>query len=184
AAQRDDAQEPSIPSPIPPTPPPQPPQDLPSTSQGFEYLNIKDSLGLKHLYLRGCWSDKRLRKNEMQMNMLKMLLLVMMLKEMILLLMEKFILLLKNHPYHLLPPLFHHHNHLKISLRHIKYNKHHPNHLRLQKVDTSDDNVMDDESNQGRMIDEMDKDDVVVLMDEKEEDKKVEEAKVDESAQV
>nr|GEZ42874.1 hypothetical protein [Tanacetum cinerariifolium] len=48
-----------------------------------------------------------------------------------------------------------------------------------QRVDTSDDTVMDDESNQGRMIDEMDKDDVVVLMDEKEEDKKV-----DESAQV
>nr|GEV78568.1 hypothetical protein [Tanacetum cinerariifolium] len=35
-----------------------------------------------------------------------------------------------------------------------------------------------------RMIDEMDKDDAIVLMDEKEEDKKVEEAKVDESAQV
>nr|GEV12686.1 hypothetical protein [Tanacetum cinerariifolium] len=53
-----------------------------------------------------------------------------------------------------------------------------------QRVDTSDDTVMDDESNQGRMIDEMDKDDVVVMMDDKEEDKKVEEAKVDESAQV
>nr|GEV18196.1 hypothetical protein [Tanacetum cinerariifolium] len=53
-----------------------------------------------------------------------------------------------------------------------------------QRVDTSDDTVMDDESNQGRMIDEMDKDDDVVLMDEKEEDKKVEEAKVDVSAQV
>nr|GEV31224.1 hypothetical protein [Tanacetum cinerariifolium] len=52
------------------------------------------------------------------------------------------------------------------------------------RVDTSDDTVMDDESNQGRMIDEMDKDDVVVLIDEKEEDKKVKEAKVDESAQV
>nr|GEV82891.1 putative ribonuclease H-like domain-containing protein [Tanacetum cinerariifolium] len=53
------------------------------------------------------------------------------------------------------------------------------------RVDTSDDTVMDDESNQGRMIDEMDKDDdAVVLMDEKEEDKKVEEAKVYESAQV
>nr|GEU63088.1 hypothetical protein [Tanacetum cinerariifolium] len=52
-----------------------------------------------------------------------------------------------------------------------------------QRVSTSDDTVIDDESNQGRMIDEMDKDDAVVLMDEKEEDKKVEEAKVDESAQ-
>nr|GEW62914.1 hypothetical protein [Tanacetum cinerariifolium] len=52
------------------------------------------------------------------------------------------------------------------------------------RVDTSDDTVMDDESNYERMIDEMDKDDAVVLMDKKEEDKKVEEAKVDESAQV
>nr|GEW23095.1 hypothetical protein [Tanacetum cinerariifolium] len=53
-----------------------------------------------------------------------------------------------------------------------------------QRVGKSDDTVMDDESNQGRMIAEMDKDDAVVLMDEKEEEKKVEEAKVDESAQV
>nr|GEW09018.1 hypothetical protein [Tanacetum cinerariifolium] len=58
------------------------------------------------------------------------------------------------------------------------------------KVETSDDTVMDDESNQGRMIAEMDQDDVVVLEDDKEEDKDVadtvkdvEEAKVDESAQ-
>nr|GEV85222.1 hypothetical protein [Tanacetum cinerariifolium] len=36
-------------------------------------------------------------------------------------------------------------------------------------------------TSQGRMIDEMDKDDAIVLMDEKEEDKKVEEAKEDES---
>nr|GEW76744.1 ribonuclease H-like domain-containing protein [Tanacetum cinerariifolium] len=46
-----------------------------------------------------------------------------------------------------------------------------------QRVDTSDDTMMDDESNQERMIAEIDKDDVVVLMDGKEEDKKVEEAK-------
>nr|GEY87410.1 xylulose kinase-1 [Tanacetum cinerariifolium] len=51
------------------------------------------------------------------------------------------------------------------------------------RVDTSDDTVMDDASNQGRMISEMDKDNVVVLMDDKQEDKKVEEAKVDDSAQ-
>nr|GEY31281.1 hypothetical protein [Tanacetum cinerariifolium] len=55
--------------------------------------------------------------------------------------------------------------------------------LKRKRVDTSDDTVIDDGSNQGRMIDDMDKDDVFVLMDEKEEDKKVEEAKVDESAQ-
>nr|GEY33465.1 hypothetical protein [Tanacetum cinerariifolium] len=53
-----------------------------------------------------------------------------------------------------------------------------------QRVDTSDDTMMDDESNPGRMIAEMDKDDVVVLMDDKEEDKKEEEAKIVESAQV
>nr|GEU74898.1 hypothetical protein [Tanacetum cinerariifolium] len=52
-----------------------------------------------------------------------------------------------------------------------------------QKVDTSNYTMMDDESNQGRMIAKIDKDDVVVLMDEKEEDEKVEEAKVVESAQ-
>nr|GEV45510.1 putative ribonuclease H-like domain-containing protein [Tanacetum cinerariifolium]GEW34261.1 putative ribonuclease H-like domain-containing protein [Tanacetum cinerariifolium] len=50
-----------------------------------------------------------------------------------------------------------------------------------QRVDTSDDTVIDDESNQGRMIAKMDKDDVVVLMDDKDEDKKVEEAKEDET---
>nr|GEW34029.1 hypothetical protein [Tanacetum cinerariifolium] len=50
-----------------------------------------------------------------------------------------------------------------------------------QRVDTFDDTVMDDEANQGRMIAEMDKDDDVVLMDDKKEDKKVEEAKEDET---
>nr|GEU80445.1 hypothetical protein [Tanacetum cinerariifolium] len=44
-----------------------------------------------------------------------------------------------------------------------------------QRIDTSNDTVMDDEPNQGRMIDEMDKDDVVVLMDDKEEDKEEDE---------
>nr|GEV31201.1 hypothetical protein [Tanacetum cinerariifolium] len=52
-----------------------------------------------------------------------------------------------------------------------------------QRIDTSDDIMMDDESNQGRIIDEMDKDDVVALMDDKEEDKKDEEARVVENAQ-
>nr|GEV34734.1 uncharacterized mitochondrial protein AtMg00810-like [Tanacetum cinerariifolium] len=53
-----------------------------------------------------------------------------------------------------------------------------------QRIDTSDDTVMNDESNQERMIDEIDKDDVVVMMDENKEDKKVEEAKEDEPAKV
>nr|GEU70656.1 putative ribonuclease H-like domain-containing protein [Tanacetum cinerariifolium] len=53
-----------------------------------------------------------------------------------------------------------------------------------QRVDTSDDTVMDDASNQGRIIDELDNDDDVVLMDDKEEDKKEEEVKVIENDQV
>nr|GFB53207.1 hypothetical protein [Tanacetum cinerariifolium] len=47
-----------------------------------------------------------------------------------------------------------------------------------QRVDTSEDNVMDAASNQERIIDELDKDDDVALMDDKEEDKKEEEDKV------
>nr|GEW44000.1 putative ribonuclease H-like domain-containing protein [Tanacetum cinerariifolium] len=45
-----------------------------------------------------------------------------------------------------------------------------------QRIETSDDTVMDDESNQGRMIAKMDQDDVVVLEDDKEEDKDVADA--------
>nr|GEZ88416.1 RNA-directed DNA polymerase, eukaryota [Tanacetum cinerariifolium] len=55
--------------------------------------------------------------------------------------------------------------------------------LTSQRVDTSEDTVMDDASNHGRVIDDLDKDDVVSLMDDKEEDKKEEEAK-DEPAEV
>nr|GEX08516.1 hypothetical protein [Tanacetum cinerariifolium] len=162
--------------------------------------------------------DKRLRKEEMQKSMFKMLLLVMLLKEMILLLMEKFLLSLKNHPYHLLLYLLHHHNHLKIShqhprrVEHLEYDKvaqalkitklkrrvkkldkgNRVKVLKLrrlkrigtsQRIDTSDDTVMDDASNQERITNEMDKDDVVALMDDKEDDKKDEEAKVDENDQ-
>nr|GEU42653.1 hypothetical protein [Tanacetum cinerariifolium] len=60
--------------------------------------------------------------------------------------------------------------------------------LKRRRVETSDDTVMDDESNQGRMIAEMDQDDAVVLEDDKKEDKEVadavkdvEEAKEDET---
>nr|GEU61859.1 hypothetical protein [Tanacetum cinerariifolium] len=51
-----------------------------------------------------------------------------------------------------------------------------------QRIDTSKDTVMEDASNQGRMIDDLDKDDVVALMDDKEEEE--EEAKVGEDDQV
>nr|GEV04865.1 hypothetical protein [Tanacetum cinerariifolium] len=99
-AQRDDAQEPSIPSRTPHTPPPQPPQDLPSTSQKENRVRV---LKLRRL--------KRVKTSQM--------------------------------------------------------------------IDTSEDTVMDDASNQGRIIDEMDNDDDVALMD----DKKEEEAKVVEDDQ-
>nr|GEY56850.1 putative ribonuclease H-like domain-containing protein [Tanacetum cinerariifolium] len=59
-----------------------------------------------------------------------------------------------------------------------------------QRIETSDDTVMDDESNQGRMTAKMDQDDAIVLKDDEEEDKEVvdsvkdvEKAKVVESAQ-
>nr|GEV99594.1 hypothetical protein [Tanacetum cinerariifolium] len=48
-----------------------------------------------------------------------------------------------------------------------------------QKIDTLEDTVMEDSSNQGRMIDDLDKDDVVALMVDKEEEKKEEEVKDD-----
>nr|GEV29615.1 hypothetical protein [Tanacetum cinerariifolium]GEV29868.1 hypothetical protein [Tanacetum cinerariifolium] len=53
-----------------------------------------------------------------------------------------------------------------------------------ERIDTSDDTMMDNESNQGMIIDKMDKDDVVALMDDKEEDKKDKDAKEDEPAKV
>nr|GEW77704.1 hypothetical protein [Tanacetum cinerariifolium] len=46
-----------------------------------------------------------------------------------------------------------------------------------QRIDTSKDSVMEDASNQGRMIDDLDKDDVVDLMDDKGEEKKEEKVK-------
>nr|GEV11158.1 hypothetical protein [Tanacetum cinerariifolium] len=51
--------------------------------------------------------------------------------------------------------------------------------LKRRKIDISEDTVMADASNQGRMIDDLDKDDVVVLKDDKEEEKKEEEVKDD-----
>nr|GEW03454.1 hypothetical protein [Tanacetum cinerariifolium] len=47
-----------------------------------------------------------------------------------------------------------------------------------QRVDNLDDTIMNDVSNQGRMIDELDRDEDVALMGEKEEEKKAEEVKV------
>nr|GFA60974.1 hypothetical protein [Tanacetum cinerariifolium] len=50
--------------------------------------------------------------------------------------------------------------------------------LNEERIDTSDDAVMEDASNQGRMIDDLDRDEDVVFLDDKEKEKKAEEAKV------
>nr|GEY29281.1 hypothetical protein [Tanacetum cinerariifolium] len=50
--------------------------------------------------------------------------------------------------------------------------------LLQERIDSSDDTVMEDASNQGRMIDDLDRDTGVTLMDDKEEEKKTEKAKV------
>nr|GEW12761.1 copia protein [Tanacetum cinerariifolium] len=52
------------------------------------------------------------------------------------------------------------------------------------RVDLSEDTVMDDASNQERIIDELDKDDVISLMDDKEDEKKEEKAKIVEDDQL
>nr|GEW39553.1 hypothetical protein [Tanacetum cinerariifolium] len=107
----------------------------------------------------------------------------------------------KEPPCHLLHHILHHHHHLKISLQHPKYNKHHHNHLR-RVVHLKFDKVAQaleitklkrrvkklERRNKERMIAKMDHDDVVVLKNDKEEDrevvdaiKDVEEAKKDET---
>nr|GEY26162.1 hypothetical protein [Tanacetum cinerariifolium] len=53
-----------------------------------------------------------------------------------------------------------------------------------QRIESSNDTMMEDASNQGRMIDDLDKDACVALMDDKEAEKKAEEAKEDEPAEV
>nr|GEZ35032.1 hypothetical protein [Tanacetum cinerariifolium] len=56
--------------------------------------------------------------------------------------------------------------------------------LKRRRIDTSEDIVMDDASNQGRMIDDLDKDDAVALMDDKEEEKRNKSMQEDEPAEV
>nr|GEV29896.1 hypothetical protein [Tanacetum cinerariifolium] len=171
------SQEPSIPSPTPPTPPTQPPQDLPSTSQ------------VHHTPLQSPQVQKPSSSPQPQPQQTA------------------------NFPMSLLQEALDTYAALARRVEHLEYDKvaqaleikklkrrvkklEKGNRVRVlklrrlkrvgtsQRVDTSDDTVMDDESNQGRIIDEMDKDDDVALMDDKEEDKKEEEAKVVENDQV
>nr|GEW13454.1 hypothetical protein [Tanacetum cinerariifolium] len=160
-------------------------------------------------YEKPSTKHRRLLKNEMLMRMMKMLMLMILLKEMLVLLIEKFLLLLKNHPLHLLHHLLHHPNHLMISVPLPKYNQHHQDHLRVkklerrnkvkvlklrrlqkvrttQRVETSNEIMIDDVSNHGRMIADMDAGVDVVLEEAKEvtKDAKEDESKPDEVQEV
>nr|GEU54772.1 hypothetical protein [Tanacetum cinerariifolium] len=167
-------QEPSIPSPTPPTPQPQPPQDLPSTSQAQpsppqspqvppppqpQPQQATDfPMNLLQETFDACAALTR-RVENLEYDKVAQALEITKLKRRV----KKLengnkVRVLKLH-----------------RLKRVGTS---------QRIDTSDDTVMDDESNQGKIIDEMDKDDAVVLMDEKKEDKKVEEAKEDEPAKV
>nr|GEV99265.1 putative ribonuclease H-like domain-containing protein [Tanacetum cinerariifolium] len=168
------SQEPSIPSPTPPTPPPQLPYDLPSTShvqhtpqqlpqaqpqpQPQPQQAADFPMSLLQEALDVCVALTR-RVEHLEYDKVAQALEITKLKRRV----KK---LEKGNKVRVL------------KLRRVK---------RVgtsQRIDTSDDTVMDDESNQGRIIDEIDKDDVVALMDDKEEDKKDEEAKVVENDQV
>nr|GEU55189.1 hypothetical protein [Tanacetum cinerariifolium] len=167
-------EEPSIPSPTPPIPPPQPPQDIPSTSQVQQTPPTSPQvqppspqpqpqppqvadfpMSIFQEALDACDALTR-RVENLEYDKVAQALEITKLKRRVKKL-EK-----------------------RNKVRALKLR-------RLQKIgtsqriETSDDIVIDDESNQGRMIAEMDKDDVVVLIDDKEEDKKVENAKEDET---
>nr|GEW70761.1 uncharacterized mitochondrial protein AtMg00810-like [Tanacetum cinerariifolium] len=160
------SQELSIPSPTPPTPPPQPPQDLPSTSQvqhtppqspqAQPQPQLQQAadfpMSLLQEALDACTALTR-RVKHLEYDKVAQALEITKLKRRV----KK---LEKGNRVRVL------------KLRRLK---------RVgtsQRINTSNDTVMDDESNQGRIINEMDKDDVVALMDDKEEDKKDEEDKI------
>nr|GEV30510.1 putative ribonuclease H-like domain-containing protein [Tanacetum cinerariifolium] len=170
AVQGDDAQEPSILSPTPPTPPPQQPQDLPSTSQVQHTLPQSPQpqpqpqfqaqqqaadfpMSLLQEALDACAALTR-RVKHLEYDKVDQALEISKLKQRV----KK----LKKG------------NRVKVlKLRRLKKVG------TSQRIDTSEDTVIEDASNQGRMIDNLDKDDVVALMDDKEEKKKEEDVKDD-----
>nr|GEX75138.1 putative ribonuclease H-like domain-containing protein [Tanacetum cinerariifolium] len=159
--QEDDAQEPTIPS---PTPPPQPSQDLPSTSQVQHtppqspqpqpqaQPQVADFLvSLLQEALDACVALTRIVEH-LEYDKVAQALEILKLNKKVKKL-EKV-------------------NRVKVlKLRRLKKIG------TSQRIDTSKGTVMEDASNQGRMIDDLDKDDVVALMDDKKEEKKEEEVK-------
>nr|GEW27639.1 putative ribonuclease H-like domain-containing protein [Tanacetum cinerariifolium] len=169
AASSDDVQDQSIPSPTLPTPPPQQPQDLPSTSQvqhtppqspqpqpqsqpQAQQRDTEFPMSLLQEALDACAALTR-RVKHLEYDKVAQALEITKLKRRVKKL-EKA-------------------NKVKVlKLRRLKKVG------TSQRIDSSDDTVMEDASNQGMMIDGLDKDTGVALMDDKEEEKKAEEAKV------
>nr|GFA93877.1 hypothetical protein [Tanacetum cinerariifolium] len=170
AVQGDDAHEPSIPSPTPPTPPLQQYQDLPSTSQvqhtppqspqpqpqpqpQAQQQAADFPMSLLQEALDACVALTR-RVEHLKYDKVAQALEITKLKRRV----KK---LKKGNKFKVL------------KLRRLK------KFGTSQRIDTLEDTVMEDASNQGRMIDDLDKDDVVALMDNKEEEKKEKEVKDD-----
>nr|GEW17776.1 hypothetical protein [Tanacetum cinerariifolium] len=163
AVSGDDIQDQSIPSPTPPTPPPQPPQDIPSTSQVQSPLPQPQSstsaqpqgadfpMSLLQEALDACDALTR-RVEHLEHDKVAQDLEIIKLKTRV----KKLERANKVKT-------------LKVRrLRKVGTS---------QRVDISADTIMEDVSNQGRMIDELDKDEGAMLMSEKEEEKKTEEVK-------
>nr|GEW98444.1 hypothetical protein [Tanacetum cinerariifolium] len=159
AISEDDVEDQSIPSPTPPTPPPQQPQDIPSTSQAQSPSPQPQSptptqpqgadfpMSLLQEALDACVALAR-RVEHLKHDKVAQDLEIIKLKTMV----KK----LKRA------------NKVKaLKLRRLRKVG------TSQRVDTSDDTIMEDVSNQGRIIDELDKDEGDVLMNEKEETKEV-----------
>nr|GEZ36008.1 retrovirus-related Pol polyprotein from transposon TNT 1-94 [Tanacetum cinerariifolium] len=170
AVQGDDAHEPSIPSPTPPTPPLQQSQDLPSTSQvqhtppqspqpqlqpqpQAQQQAADFPISLLQEALDACAALTR-RVEHLEYDKVAQALEITKLKTRV----KK---LKKGNKFKVL------------KLRRLK------KFGTSQRIDTLEDTVIEDASNQGRMIDDLDKDDVVALMDNKEEEKKEKEVKDD-----
>nr|GEV60274.1 retrovirus-related Pol polyprotein from transposon TNT 1-94 [Tanacetum cinerariifolium] len=163
AISEDDVEDQSIPSPTPPTLPPQQPQDIPSTSQVHHTPPQPQSLTLPQPQgadfpmsllqeaLDACVALTR-RVEHLEHDKVAQNLEITKLKTRVKKLERA--------------------NKVKaLKLRRLKKVG------TSQRVDTLDDTIMEDVSNQGRMIDELDRDEGAALMSEKEEEKKGEEVK-------
>nr|GEX61381.1 hypothetical protein [Tanacetum cinerariifolium] len=153
----EDVQEQSIPS---PTPPPHPPQDLPSTSSVQptpppspqpQPQVVDFPFGLLQTALDTC-AALTSRIEQLEFAKMSQALEISKLKKRVKRLEKS--------------------NKVKVfKLRRLKKVR------TSQRIDTSDDTIMEDVSNQGRMIDELDRDEGVALTVEKEEERKTKEAK-------